>query len=180
MKNLKKIGVLISCLMMFGLSQAQDIHKSSRKGKSSLGIGLGSPYGGIGARFGTNIFDHFNVFAGVGYHISGVGYNIGILKDFKSNSSTQFYLSAMYGTNAAIKVEGLSEYDEVYTGGTFGLGIKINSRRREGNFWDFGLLLPLRSSSYNNDVKRAKNDSRISEFTEAWPVTLVVGYNFTL
>lgn len=185
----KKLILLILFLFLVFTGYTQDIpvdhdpkknHLSSQKGETTLGLGLGLPYGAFGVRLGTNITDGLNLFGGVGYQISGIGYNFGLLKDFPSSSMTQFYLMGMYGTNAAIKILELSEYDKVYTGPTFGLGIKINSRKTEGNYWDLGLLVPVRSSDYKNDETAVKNDPRISEFQPAWPVLIVVGYNFHL
>jgi predicted porin len=86
----------------------------------------------------------------------------------------------MYGTNGAIKVDGLPEYDKVYTGASFGLGIKLNSKGDNANYWDFGLLYPIRSSSFNDDYDTVKNDPRISDISSPWPVLIVIGYNFTL
>ena len=160
---------------------AQDIHKSSQKGEASLGLGLGLQYGGsIGARLGLNLADHFNVFGGLGYMIAGVGYNIGLRYSLPSTKQTEFYFTGMVGTNAAIKIVGTSEYDEVYIGPSFGLGVKVNSLKREGNFWDFGLLVPITSTSFKDQQDALKNDPRIDDFTEAWPVLIVVGYNFNL
>jgi len=168
-------------LLIIGTTvNAQENHLSSSKGESSLGLGVGLPYGGIGIKIGTNLADHFNLFGGIGYQIAGVGYNVGFLKDFKSESSTQFYLTGMYGTNAVILVDGLSEYDKVYTGATMGLGIKINSRKTEGNFWDVGLLVPIRSSSFYNNSNEVKNDPRVTEFSDPWPVLITFGYNIHL
>ena len=180
---MNKIGLFIAVCTYLATIQhgfTQDQHLSSAKGETTLGLGLGLPYGALGARLGVNIMDELNLFGGVGYQISGVGYNVGILKDFPSSRQTQFYLTGMYGTNAAIKVDGASEYDKVYTGATFGAGIKVNSRKTEGNYWDFGLLAPLRSSEFKDDEDTVKNDPRISDFTGASPVLIVVGYNFNL
>ena len=186
MTTLKKINLLAICLLLTFAALAQDVqdsqdkknHLSSQKGETTIGVGLGLPYGAIGLRLGTNITDGLNLFGGVGYQISGVGYNIGLLKDFPSSGMTQFYLTGMYGTNAAIKVNGLPEYDKVYTGPSFGIGIKINSM--DGNYLDLGLLLPIRSSEYYDDETAVKNDPRISEFQAAWTVLIVIGYNFNL
>lgn len=165
------------CILFEGY--CQDKHLSSRKGENSLGIGVGLPYGGlVGIRLATNIADELNLFGGVGYQISGVGFNAGLRKEFASSSMMQFYLLGMFGTNAAIKVVGLPEYDKVYTGASFGMGIKINSRKTEGNYWDLGLLTPLRSSQFKEDEDKMKNDTRISSYTSAWPVLICVGYNF--
>lgn len=187
--NIHKKITLLSLFMLIvvaGLAQDTEVdeenqgHLSSRKGEATLGLGVGLPYGAIGLRAGVNVVNGLNVFGGVGYQISGVGYNVGVLKDFPSASMTQFYLTGMYGTNAAIKVVNLSEYDKLYTGPSFGLGIKINSRKTEGNYWDIGLLVPIRSSDYKDAETAVKSDPRISEFQRPLPVLIVVGYNFNL
>ncbi len=180
MNKLKNILSLCILLSITTIGIARDSNLSSRKGENSFGLGLGLPYGAIGARFGTNIADQLTLFGGLGYHLSGVGYNVGLMKSFPSKSLTQFYVAGMYGTNAAIKVKGLSEADKVYTGPTFGVGVKVNSRRTEGNFWDFGLLVPIKSSDYMDDEDAVRNDSRISDFNSPSPVLIVVGYNFNL
>ena len=179
--NKRLVFVFFFMLIIFsGYSQDDDGHLSSKKGETSFGIGMGLPYGGFGMRLGTNLADEFNLFGGIGYQISGVGFNIGLRKEFASSSMTQFYLLGMFGTNSVIKVVGLSEYDKVYTGATFGMGIKINSTRKEGNYWDIGLLVPVRSSNFHDDETRMQNDSRIASYTAPWPVLFCVGYNFNL
>ena len=181
MRNLVKILPILISLFAGITINAQDSHLSSMKGESSLGIGIGLPYGGlIGVRFGTNLADNLSLFGGLGYQIVGVGYNIGLLKDFESSSSTQFYLTSMYGTNVGIQTQGLSEYNELYTGVTLGAGIKINSRKTEGNFWDVGLLIPIRSSNFKSDRDQIKNDPRIDRFIDPLPVLITLGYNFNL
>lgn len=175
-----KIILLLFCTLTVQLAVAQDEHLSSKKGQNTFGLGIGLPYGALGIRFGTNLVDHLNLFGGAGYQISGLGYNFGLMKDFKSSRATQFYLVGMYGTNGAIKIEGLPEYDNLYTGATFGAGMKINSRSHEGNYWDLGLLLPLRSSDFKETMDTLERDSRVTGLTSPWPVLIVVGYNFNL
>jgi hypothetical protein len=184
----KKQTLLIAFLLITLTAFTQDTgdrdakknHLSSQAGETTFGLGLGLPYGALGVRLGTNITNGLNLFGGVGYQIAGVGYNIGLLKDFPSSGMTQFYLTGMYGTNAAIKVVGLSDYNKVYTGPTFGLGIKINSRKTEGNYWDVGLLVPIRSDNYEEDERAVRIDPRISKFQGPFPLLIVVGYNFNL
>lgn len=167
-------------MIFFQQGYAQDIHLSSQQGQATLGVGVGLPYGGFGARFGVNLVDHLNLFGSLGYQLAGVGYNIGLLKDINSGNMVQFYFLAMYGTNAGIKVKGLSEYNKVYSGATFGVGTKFNSRRYEGNYWDVGLLVPLRSSKFKDDELAVENDPRITTYTRPWQVLITVGYNFNL
>ena len=178
--TMKKLFIACLCLFICFTSQAQKDHLSSKAGSTTFGLGIGLPYGGFGARLGTNVADELNLFAGVGSMLAGVGYNIGIRKDFASDAATQFYLMGMYGTNAAIKISGLSELDEVFTGPSFGLGIKINSRENEGNYWDVGLILPVTSSDFSDAEEAVKNDPRVEEFTESFPVLITIGYNFNI
>lgn len=182
MNTLKKITCLLFSILLMHSVSAQDAdgHLSSLKGENTLGIGLGLPYGGIGFRVGSNIADELNLFGGFGYQVAGLGYNFGIMKDFASSRQAQFYLTGMFGTNAAIKVEGLSEYNKTYLGLSFGLGVKVNSRKKEGNYWDLGLLLPLTSSQFKADERTVENDPRVSDFRSASPVLIVIGYNFNL
>lgn len=177
--NIKPILLAVMLIISFGLF-GQEIHKSSRKSQTSFGLGLGLPYGAFGARLASNLANHTALFGGLGYHIAGVGYNFGLLVSIPSESQTEFYLTAMYGTNGAIKVQGLDEYDNVFTGPSFGLGVKVNSNRIEGNYWDFGLLLPITSSEFDEQETLVRNDPRVSGFTAASPVLIVIGYNFSL
>lgn len=180
MRVFKIVILLLFCLALMHVGYSQDAHLSSEKGETSLGLGLGLPYGGIGIRLGTNVADELNLFGGVGYQISGVGFNIGIRKDLFTFGMSQLYITGMFGTNAAIKISGLSEYDNLYMGPSFGAGVKINSRKKEGNYWDVGLLVPLKSSKYKDDETAVQHDPRISTFTAAWPVLFFVGYNLNL
>lgn len=188
MMTLKRLVLLWCWGASISWASAQDVyedpqpqtHLSSEQGVPSLGVGIGLPYGGIGGRFGYNLIDRLNVFGGVGYQLAGVGFNVGIRKEFPSTRMAQFYLTGMYGTNAATKVVGLSDYDDLYAGPTVGLGFKLNSRMTEGNYWDLGLLLPFRSSKFYDTEQAMLNDPRVSGVTSAWPVLIVVGYNFSM
>ena len=176
-----KIGILFFASFVLSVTGfAQKNHLSSQKGESNFGLGVGLPYGGIGIHLGTNIANGLNLFGGVGYQVADIGYNVGLMKDFKSKNLVQFYLSGMYGTNAAIKISGLPESSKTYGGASFGAGIKLNSRRKEGNFWDLGLILPLRNSAFKDDLNQLKIDPRITDLTDPFPVLIVVAYNFNL
>ena len=178
---MKVFSIAIIFVLTINFCISQDLHLSSQKKENTIGIGGGLPYGGFGVRFGTNVVNGLNLFGGVGYQLAGIGYNLGLLKDFQSANMVQFYLTGMYGSNAAIKVKGLeNEYNNVYAGATVGLGIKINSIQKEGNYWDIGILLPFRSSKFDEDYDRLKRDSRITDLSDPWPVLLVIGYNFNL
>ncbi len=185
MSKLKNAIVLVCCMLSLQLTYAQEEveyqnHLSSEPGIGSFGIGMGLPYGGIGGRLGVNMAKGLNFFAGFGYQFTGLGYNFGLRQDFPSKKMAQFYLTGMYGTNAGIKIEGTTEFDKLYSGLTFGLGVKANSFSREGNYWDIGLLVPVRSSDFSDDWDALSDSPIISDLQEPWPILLVVGYNFSL
>ncbi|MEL7145738.1 MAG: hypothetical protein AAFO69_05185 [Bacteroidota bacterium] len=180
MKHLTIIVLLCSFLPMATPCQAQEYPLSSTKGEGSFGMGVGLDYGTIGFRGSYNLANNFSIFLGLGYQFAGIGHNIGLQKDFKSKRATQFFLRAMHGSNAAIKINGLDEYNSTFVGTTVGGGIKVNSIKKTGNFWDFGLMVPFTNELYRLTRDTAANDPRVENFVKSWPVTLSVGYNWSL
>ncbi len=178
----KKLAIIyLTILISFFISNSMKAqHLSSEKGEGTIGLGLGLPYGAIGLRFGYNVVNHTNLFAGLGYNIADVAYNFGVRQSFPSKKQSEFYVMGMYGSNAAIIITGQNEIKESYQGPSVGLGLKINSFKKEGSYWDVGLILPFTSSKYKDAVDAIKNNPSISDFTEAWPVLITVGYNFGL
>lgn len=163
----------VSCLTTVS---AQNL--SSTKNHTTLGAGVGLPYGGLGLKFSINPANQLTIFGGLGYNFVDVGFNAGIVKSFKSESRTQFYLTGMFGTNAAILIEGASELNESYFGPTFGAGLKFNSFKRKGNYWDLAILVPITSSKFNDDLDAIKGIG--IDIRESWPVLITAGYNFML
>ena len=149
----------------------------TKKGLVALGFGIGLPYGGVGFRGGYNIADRFTTFAGLGYAFAGVGFNVGAEFDFAVVNRTSFYLSAMGGYNSVTFVDGAPEYKKIFYGPSFGLGIKVDSRKQSGNFLHLSLLYPVRNGDFHDMIDRIKNDPRIDFVTEPWPVLITVGYN---
>lgn len=180
MKNIKKVLLFVCCLCLLQISNGQEKNLSSRKGESSLGFGMGLPYGGFGVNLKTNVADGFALFGGLGYQISGIGYNVGAIKDISSIGLADIYALGMYGTNAGIKIKGDFSYEKLYFGPSFGAGVRINSRQKEGNHWNMGLLVPIKSSSYKAKEKEFKNSPFIQDFTPTWDVLFYVGYSISL
>lgn len=175
-----KKATLAFSLILFMVSFAQAQHFSSSKGKAALGVGVGLPYGGFGGKLSVNPADQLALFAGVGYNLVGVGANFGAQYIFPSKKQTEFFLTGMYGYNAVIKIQGADNLNDSFSGVTAGLGIRINSSRNEGAFWDFGVLVPARSQAYKDSFDDIKNNPNITDLTEPWPVQLFVGFNFPL
>ena len=179
MKTLN-IFFLIS-FMSFQISIAQEADSTeNHQTYNNIGIGVGMTYGGIGGHIVINLTETIGLFGALGYNLESLGFNVGPMLNFPSKSKTQFYLTAMYGYNGVIVVSGANEYNKTYYGVTAGIGLKLKSSRNTGNYWDFGLLVPFRSSSFRDDWDDIKNNSAIEVQSEPWPINICVGYNFRL
>jgi hypothetical protein len=146
----------------------------------NLGIGTGLDYGGIiGARFSGFPIKHFGVFAGVGYNLVKVGYNFGGIVRILPGKKVCPVVTGMYGYNATIIIIGGSQYNKVYYGPTFGGGIELHFSNRQ-KFMNFGLLIPLRSQTFYDDVDALKNNPAIQDVSEPIPFGISIGYHFKI
>ena len=157
-----------------------DTNRSYEKGTATFGAGTGLSYGGIGGgRLGLNVLDGFNVFGALGYQLGGFGYNLGVMKHFEAKSRTQLYLTMMYGTNANFFAEDI-ELRKLFTGFTYGVGIKVNSRKVPGNYWDLGILYPSKSEAFSDYQKHTVALHELNDYSKPFPISFNVGYNFDL
>jgi hypothetical protein len=174
----KYFCLLILVFSISAYSHAQ--HLGSAKGNASLGIGLGLPYGGLGTKLTFNPADQFALFAGLGYNFDGLAVNAGAQYLFPGKKQTEFFLTAMYGYNAVILVEGASGLNDTFSGFTGGLGVRINSLGNRGAYWDIGLLVPARSQAYKDARDFLQNSGGITNLRDPWPVQFFLGYNFLI
>ena len=146
-----------------------------------LGIGLGLDYGGIvGFQLGVAPLKHLDFFAAGGYYLFQVGWQVGLKGLFISKTSAhpfRPFLKAMYGCNSVIAVDGIDDYDKVYTGFTVGLGLEFRFGKSKRNGFDADLNVPLRTPDFWDDYNRMKNDPRVSMVQGPIPVAASVGYH---
>lgn len=172
---------LFTLLLAFALmAPLRAQHLGSTKNQVGIGLGAGLPYGGLGAKVSYNPADQFTLFAGLGYNFVGAGYNGGFLYSFPTEKQTEVYLTGMYGYNAVINVEGSPSQQKTYMGPSFGVGVKINSLRKQGAYWDLSLLVPARSQDFKDTWDGIKADPNIQIETDPWPVLFSFGYNFPI
>lgn len=146
----------------------------------NIGLGVGLDYGGlIGVHAGFLADPHFGGFAGVGYALVGAGYNAGVFGRILPEARFCPVVSAMYGYNAVIKVEGASQYDRIYYGPSFGAGVEFHKRSSK-NFWRLQILVPLRPQAYQNDMDALKRDPRIEIRAEPPAFGISGGFHFGL
>ena len=127
--------------------------------KTSAGLGFGMDFGGFGFNFHHYIHKNVGLFAGVGYALADVGFNGGIKGRFLTGERTFGvfpFIEAMYGYNAAIVVENASEFNKMYYGPTFGVGLDWKPKPVSKGCWTIALLIPMRSDdvdAYMNDLE---------------------------
>lgn len=163
---------------------AQESTTSPRDSNSYLrtfiGLGGGLPYGGFGMKLSQQLTQELDVFGGVGYNLVGVGYNVGLQVNIPSERRAQFFLNGMYGYNAVIKIKNLESSEKSYYGPSFGAGLKLKSSKLNGSYWDFALLVPVRSKEFKDDQDFYAKSPLVDNFTKAFPLLLSVGYNFQI
>jgi len=149
----------------------------------TIGPGMGFDYGGFG--FNLTVYPQKNIglFAGGGYALAGFGFNGGLKIRFVSDQAikkTNIYLIGMYGYNAAIKVSGSTEYDKLFYGPTFGIGLDYRKRPGYSGYWSIALLIPVRSSEVSDYMDDLENNHGVDFKTGLVPIGISIGYKFIL
>jgi hypothetical protein len=177
--------VMMSCLLMPASVNAQDsdTQPSSLLDKTSLGLGIGMDHGGFGMNIVTYPGRNVGLFAGVGYAIAGVGFNGGLKIRFvpeSSTKSTHFYITGMYGYNAAIKVVDLPDFNKLFYGPTVGMGIDFGPRPGGKGYFSIGLLLPIRSAEVDDYMEELQYNYGVIFENDLPPVGISLSYRFVL
>jgi hypothetical protein len=177
---MKNLIFLLAAFLLSTVSYAQFTENyktdAGEPAKNNIGIGLGLDYGGIGARYTHMIVPKFGLFGSVGYVLVGAGFNFGATYKFTSDKRVVPTLGAMYGYNAAIKISGTT-FEEIYYGPSFSIGLEVKGKRNAQNFWNFELVVPIRSGDYHDDVDMIQNNPDI-EMNDIPPVAFSIGYHF--
>jgi hypothetical protein len=147
---------------------------------SSLGIGIGLDYGGIGFNIAAYPGKYIGIFGGGGWALAGPGYNVGVKLRFDSISSPKAsaFVMGMYGYNAAIVVSNAPSANKLFYGSTVGLGVDFANRREGRGHWTIALLVPIRDSGVNEYINLLKS-SGIKFNNSLLPVTISIGYRLS-
>jgi hypothetical protein len=181
MKHTLILSTLFLCLATTLNAQKTYYPESSDYDKSTLGIGIGFDYGGIGLNYTVYPQENIGLFGSVGYAIAGAGYNFGVKLRANPNRFTPFFM-AMYGYNAAIAVSGNTggmNLDKLFYGPTLGGGFDLKSRGGKGYF-SFALTVPIRNQDADNYMQELTNTYGITFGNKLSPVGFSFGYRFIL
>lgn len=152
---LKKLTLsLVLILVLAALCPAQDLGEEalySPDKKGSLGLGFGTPYGGLGINADVYFFDSVALSAGVGSFGYTAGYELGIKYFYGSSQKTwRPQLLLFYGINGIILVDRDPEEDirEAFPGFTIGLGSQFMFGKKRQHGFDIGVLYVLSSGMF--------------------------------
>ncbi|MCP1997326.1 hypothetical protein [Flavobacterium sp. HSC-61S13] len=178
---LKKLGFSLLFMATASTAFGQDTPTPSYNdpNKVFMGLGFGLDYGGIGAKIEYLPIKNIGVFAGLGYNLSELGWNVGASYKIKATERLSVNPMILYGYNAVIKVDGAPQYDMVSYGMTYGVNLDIYVGKK-GNKISAGLFVPVRSEKFNDNYDAVKNDRYVKMDSELFPITVGVGYNWRL
>lgn len=155
----------------------------SRINKSSLGIGMGMDYGGIGLNTTLYPTKNLGLFAGAGYNFAGLGFNGGLklrlIQKDKPNVAVP-YAMAMYGYNAVIAVTNKTDLNKVFHGPTFGFGLDTGPKLSKKGYWSFALTIPIRSSEVDEYIDELESSHGVEFKNKLTPVGFSIGYRLIL
>lgn len=175
--------LLFAFLLVLSQLHAQELTSTTRKpsvsDNSHLGIGGGLDHGGFGLRVDLPVNHHFAFVAGLGYAIVGLGWNAGLQYRFMPDKKVGLYATALYGYNGVIKVEGASQYDDIYYGPSAGAGVEFR-RPNSTNFFRLAILVPFRSAEFWSEWDSLKNSKAIEVKQGPLPIAFSFGYHFAL
>jgi len=183
---MRKLTILLSFSLLF-LSFHLNAQENNRKlqiaDRFTLGMGLGFDYGGIGGNFMVYPTNSLGLFGGVGYALSGVGYNFGAkyrILSKKADPKVVPYFVGMYGYNAVINVTDASQYNKFFYGPTVGFGLDIKSNPFSRGYWSVALLVPIRGTDVNAYIDDLKNNHGVQFKNDLLPIGISVGYRIIL
>jgi len=149
----------------------------------TVGIGLGTEFGGLGGNIYFFPQKNIGLFLGLGTAIAGMGVNSGIkmrLVAEKHKSRFIPFIIGMYGYNAAIYISGTHQFNKLFYGTSLGIGFDYESKPHSKHYWTFSLLVPQRSSAVDDYINDLTTNHNVIMKNELWPITFTIGDRFTI
>jgi hypothetical protein len=180
---MNKINLSLLCLFIFfsTTSFSQDSEpKPPQFDKLAMGIGAGFDYGGFGFNVSGYPQKNIGIFAGAGYAIAGLGYNLGVKFRLVSKKHFTPYAVAMYGYNAAVAVSNSPNYNKIFYGPTIGAGFDLGSHEQKRGYFSLAILIPFRSPDVNNYMNNLSNNNGVTFNNKLLPIGISIGYKFVI
>lgn len=181
--------ITASLMMLLLIFSGQRLHAqdstavASKPDLVAIGIGVGLDFGGIGANLTFHPWDRVGFFAGLGYALAGAGFNAGVKLRLSKNPAEKRavpYLQAMYGYNAAVAVVDQDNWNKLFYGPSFGVGLDLRGKKKTKGYWSVALLLPIRKAEVKEYMDDLENDHGVEFGTGLLPVGFSIGYHFNM
>ena len=184
---------LLSTLLLIALNtlvnaQATQSNNAIFHEKTTIGVGAGLDFGGLGVNWQYYPNRKLGVFVGVGYPlVPPIGLNIGMKYRFYRKETYPKvipFATAMFGYNGALNlsvtnVNSIYKAQGVFAGPTFGGGIDTRYTSKKIGYWSFELLVPIRNSKFYDQLNQFKNLGGQLKFPVS-PILFSVGYRFVI
>lgn len=183
MRTIRILTIVFFTVLATGLKAQDSTAYSVKPDVFSLGAGFGFEYGGLGGNLLVYPTKNVGLFAGVGWALADMGYNVGAKVRFfpkKPNSPLTFSAIAMYGYNASVVVYNDKSYNKLFYGPTVGVGLDFKLKPTSKGYWSISLLIPIRSSEVNDYMDDLEDNHGVEFNTRLWPVGTTVGYRFII
>ena len=151
--------------------------------KISVGVGAGYDFGGYGGSLIYYPQRSVGVFAGVGYAVAGVGYNVGFkLRALSHRSVTPIvpFVVGMYGYYAWAAPKGYSYFNKLFYGPTVGAGVDFRPLKSKFGYLTATVLLPIRTDDAKNYIEDLNTRQSISYSHKLHAVNASIGYKFII
>ena len=192
--------LLLIALNLFVNAQSNQSNNAIFHEKTTIGVGAGLDFGGLGVNWQYYPNRKLGVFVGVGYPLQVFGVDIGMkYRFYKSNTSPKVipFVTAMFGYNGYLNLsanfakyyvepDGSINYvsghisNKVYSvGPSFGGGIDTKYTSKKIGYWSFGVLVPIRNSTFNDKLNYYKSLGATPS-VPVLPFLFSVGYRFVI
>ncbi len=184
---MRKLLYLILFLPVFAHAQNENVLTLKTTDEPAdiftAGLGLGQDLGGVGVNLTYYAIKKLGFQGGIGYALAGVGYNAGLKYRFLKGSTltrrTPFF-TAIYGYNAAIKVQNLSEKNKLFYGPSLGFGFDSKALGVSHTYWSFAIYYPFRSKDVDVYMKDLEKNYNVQFKNGLYPITLSISYKIII
>lgn len=144
---------------------------------SSIGVGIGVPYGALGLNTEVALQKHLSVSAGIGTTIfAGTGYAVGARAYLgKPDATWRPRLSAHYGINSIIKLDKQSD-GQKFSGLSLGAGLLGMFGGKIRNGIDVEIIYLATTGGLEDEIERLNNSGTFSHIDTPGKIKLLLGY----
>ncbi len=138
------VALLLSFLTLVSFSQKSD-QEDVKADYSTLAVGAGLDYGGLGFSYTIYPRRNIGVFGSVGVIWGSLGYNFGVKTRVISKKKIQRinpFVKLMYGYNATFLVSNNSDLNKTFYGPSVGGGLDFNFNKSSSrkSYWSFSVI----------------------------------------